>query len=98
MRTVYLERAVDDQLRAEALRSGISTADLFRRYLRAGVRVVRADPGLAAPQPLPSGAEPLLLRTVHIDDAVDAWLRVQAFDSHVPQSEYTRWCLAQGMH
>lgn len=97
LRTVYIERAVDDRLRDEAQQSGISKAELFRRYLRAGVRAVRADRGLAASRPLPAGAEPLLLRTVHIDDAVDAWLRVQAFDLHVPKSEYTRWCLSLGM-
>ena len=97
LRTVYIEPEVDDRLREEAQQTGMSKAELFRCYLRAGVRSVRADPDLALPQPRPVDAPPLVLRTAHVDAAIDDWLRVRAFDAHVPQSDYTRWCLAVGM-
>lgn len=94
---MYVERAVDDRLRDEAKQSGISKAELFRRYLRAGVRVLKSQPQLGPPPTRPPDAPPLVLRTVHIDASLWEWLRVQAFDTHVPQSDYVRWCLALGM-
>lgn len=98
LRTVYIEREVDDRLRYEALRDCTSKAELFRRYLRAGVRVLTAQPQLGPPPTRPPDAPPLVLRTVHIDASLWEWLRVRAFDAHVSQSDYVRWCLALGMH
>lgn len=97
LRTVYIEAEVDDRLRDEALRSGTGKAELFRRYLRAGARVLRATPELAPPPPRPADAPPLVLRTVHVDAALDYWLSVRAFDTHTPKNDYIRWCLAVGM-
>jgi plasmid stabilization system protein ParE len=97
LRTVYIEPEVDDRLRDEEQQSGISKAELFRRYLRAGVRVLRATPELGPPPTRPPDAPPLVLRTVHVDAATWEWLRVQAFDAPVQSNEFVRWCLALGM-
>lgn len=97
LRTVYIEAEVDDRLRDEALRTGSSKAELFRRYLRAGARVLRAAPELEPPTPRPADAPPLVLRTVHIDAALDFWLSVRALDAHVPKNDYLCWCLAVRM-
>lgn len=95
--TVYIEQAADERLRTEALATGTSKGELFRRYLRAGVRALRATPELGSPPTRPPDAPPLMLRTVHVDTALWEWIRVQVFDAHVLQSEYVRWCLAAGM-
>jgi len=97
LRTVYNEPEVDDRLRDEAVRTGSSKAELFRRYLRAGAPVLRATPELELPPPRPADAPPLVLRTVHIDDALDYWLSVRAFDTHLPKNDYVCWCLSVGM-
>lgn len=97
LRTVYIEHEADDRLRDEALRDGTSKAEVFRRYLRAGVRLLKAQPQLGPPGTRAPDAPPLVLRTVHIDASLWEWLLVQAFDAHVPQSDYVRWCLALGM-
>jgi hypothetical protein len=95
--TVYVETVVDDRLREEALRSGTSKGELFRRYLHAGARVLKAAPEPGTPPTRPADAPPLMLRTVHVDAALSEWLRVRAFDAHVRQSDYVRWCLNLGM-
>jgi hypothetical protein len=95
--TVYIEQDADDRLRDEALRSGISKGELFRRYLRAGARVLKAASEHGTPPTRPLDAPPLMLRTVDIDAALAEWLRVRAFDAQVRQSEYVRWCLDLGM-
>lgn len=95
--TVYIEQDVDARLRDEAQRTGTTKAELFRRYLHAGARALKATPELGPPPARPAGAPPLMLRTVHVDTALWEWIRARAFDTHVLQSEYVRWCLAMGM-
>jgi hypothetical protein len=97
LQDVYIEQNADDRLRDEALRSGISKGELFRRYLRAGARALKsaAEPG--TPPTRPPDAPLLMLRTVHVGASLWEWIRTRAFDAHVLQSEYVRWCLDLGM-
>jgi hypothetical protein len=97
LREVHIEQEADERLREEALRTGTSKAELFRRYLHAGARVLKAAPELGPPPARPPDAPPLMLRTVHVDVSLWEWIRVRAFDAHVLQSEYVRWCLSLGM-
>lgn len=95
-KTVYLERAVDDLICAEAARKRLSKAEQFRRYLSAGVRAVKAQRALGRPEPWRREEPPLVLRIVAIDATLEAWLRWQAFDARVEFEDYVRWCVDLG--
>jgi len=95
--TVLLEPQLDDEIRAEAVRRKLSSAEVFCRRLRAGLRAVKARRTPWTPLAVEVGAPPLVLRMVHIDAALVHWLRWQAFDAKVSTPEYIRWCLAQGV-
>jgi hypothetical protein len=95
--TVLLEPQLDDEIRAEAVRRKLSSAEVFRRRLRAGVRAIKAQRTPWTPLAVEVGALPPVLRMVHIDAALVDWLRWQALDAKVSTAEYIRWCLAQGV-
>ncbi len=96
LKTVYLEPHLDARIGTEAARKKLSKPEQFRRYLRAGIRAVKAQQALGQPAPWRHGEPPLLLRHVELDASLDWWLRAQAFDAGVSQSDYLRWCVNLG--
>ncbi len=96
LRTVYVDPDVDDQLRTDAAGQGLSKAELFRRYLTAGMKVARTRPDLfEATQP--EAGPPLVLRTVYMNPKLDDKLRVEAFDSRTSKNDLMRRYVRLGM-
>jgi hypothetical protein len=96
LRTVYVDPDVDDQLRTQAVDRGLSKAELFRRYLAAGMKVARTRPDLfRAIQP--DSGPPLILRTVYMNPKLDDKLRVEAFDSRTSKNDLMRRYVRLGM-
>ena len=81
LRTVYLDPDVDERLRLESVASGVPKGDLFRQYLRSGIKVARSHQTSAHDALASAGREPQVLRTVFVDRKVDERLRVEAFDA-----------------
>lgn len=94
LRTIYIDDLVDRALTAHSQSTGISKAELFRRWLAIGVRAVRQ--GRRSRVPSPVSDSPLTLKTVGLSPIMDHFLRVQAFDEHLPKNEVMRQYLRIG--
>lgn len=90
-RSVYVDPAVDEVLRAQAAEAGVSKGEMFRRFLVQGMRSKRA-----ATHTLDEGVR-LSLRTVYLPTAVDDELRARAFDLRTTKSDLIRKYLWAGM-
>jgi hypothetical protein len=97
LRTVYLDRDLDDELRRRATSLGVSKAGLFRRYLAAGIKAARTQPALLTNPEEVEERQLLILRTVFLDPKVDDKLRVEAFDSRTSKNDLTRLYLRVGL-
>ncbi len=95
LRTIYIDDFVDRELTAQSRATGLSQAELYRRWLAAGVRAVRQ--GRRTRTPLPVTGSPLILRTVELDPNLDHLIRVQAFDEHLPKNEVMRQYIRIGL-
>ena len=96
LRTIYIDPEVDDRLRELAACSDLSKAELFRRYLAAGIKAAKARPSVFAAL-MPTNSQPLVLRTVYMDPKLDDRLRVQAFDERVSKNDLMRRYVQLGM-
>lgn len=94
LRTVYIDELVDSALADYAAATGASRADVFRRWLKAGVRAVRRGDKPLTIAPAPTA--PLILRTVELSHKVDQLLRVEAFDSRISRNDLLRSYLLVG--
>jgi hypothetical protein len=97
LRSVYVDPDVDDSIRKRATTLGLSKADVFRRYLTAGIKAVRSRPDLFDRAVAPDEGAPLILRHVHIEPKLSDRLRVEAFDSNRSWNDQMRRYVRVGM-
>jgi hypothetical protein len=93
-RSIYVDRDVDEALRAHAERIGASKGKMFRTYLRTGMAKYRG--GLSGAV-LPGNESRLAARTVYLPAELDADLRSMAFDLHATENDLVRTFLRIGM-
>jgi hypothetical protein len=89
-RSVYVDPDVDNTLRAQAARERVSKGEMFRAYLRKGMRSKRA-----LERVLDANAV-LCMRTVYLPALVDEELRVRALALRVSKSDLLRKYLWAG--
>ena len=89
LRTVYIDADIDDLLHETEAQVGLSKAELFRRYLAAGIKAAKAKPTVINESVLRSD-RPLVLRSVYMDPKLDDRLRVQAFDQQTSRNDLMR--------
>lgn len=94
LRTIYIDPELDDALMRQARSDNVGKAELFRHYLRLGIKTVRSS---ANAPPMDLAKVVLVLRTIFIDPALDDLLRVEAFDARLPKNDLIRYYLSIGM-
>ncbi len=97
LRSVYVDPDVDDKLREQAAGAGLNKADLFRHYLNAGIKAVRAKPELFDQAAQSGETPPLVMRSIYMDPKLDDKLRVEAFDSRKSKNDLMRRYVRVGM-
>lgn len=90
LRSVYVDPDVDNALRAQAARDQVSKGEMFRSYLRKGMRSRRA-----LERVLDANAV-LCMRTVYLPALVDEELRARALALRVSKSDLLRKYLWAG--
>jgi hypothetical protein len=90
-RSVYVDPAVDSALKTQAFETGVSKGEMFRTYLRKGMRSKRA-----AAMHLNADVR-LAMRTVYLPVEVDEQLRNRAFELRTTKSDLIRKYLWAGM-
>lgn len=95
--TVYIDPDVDEHLREQAALLGIGKAELFRRFLAAGMKAGKARPELLLDASIEEGASPLVLKTAYLDPRVDDKLRAEAFDTGTNKNDLMRRYVRVGM-
>lgn len=93
-RSVYIDRDVDEALRAHAERIGTSKGQMFRTFLRTGMTKSRGSLCGAA---LPGDGSRLAARSVYLPAALDADLRSMALGLHATENDLIRELLRVGM-
>jgi hypothetical protein len=93
-RSIYVDRDIDEALRAHAERIGTSKGQMFRTYLR--TEMAKSKGGLCG-KALPGKGSRLAARTVYLPAGLDADLRSMAFDLHAPENDLVRELLRIGM-
>lgn len=78
MCAVFIDRAVDDWVLAEAARTGMTKGDVFRRCVRKGGNLLRGQSELRFAQL--DDSRTLVLRMVFLDARLAGQLRVQGND------------------
>ena len=95
--TVYLDPDIDERIRLVATARGFDKADVFRRWLAAGMKAAKARPNEFAATAAHDGP-PLVYRTVYLSPKVDDRIRVEAFDSHTRKNDLVRRYVRLGMN
>lgn len=92
-RSIYVDMDVDEKLRAQAAKEGVSKGEMCRRYLRAGlVRMNKASPIPAAPKGVSLG-----MRAVYLAADMDTAVRSLAREARALQTDVIRCALRRGM-
>jgi polysaccharide pyruvyl transferase WcaK-like protein len=90
---ILVDMDVDAALRAQAAKVGVSTGEMCRRYLKAGLK--RVDKKKAV---LPASKTSRLgMRSVYLAEELDAALQDWAWQLHAAKADVVRMVMREGM-